>query len=85
MQGQMELYDELASNDESIRIKAAEGLVRKILEGQKTGNPEKGADLSYALNRLVKGLSSGRESARIGFSIALTEVISLEIFAYGSF
>lgn len=73
----MDLYDDLASNDESTRIKAAESLVNKILEGVKSGNPEKGTDLTYALNRLVKGLSSGRESARLGFSIALTEVGSL--------
>ena len=70
----MDLYDDLASNDEARRIKAAESLVNKILEGTKSATPEKGTDLTYALNRLVKGLSSGRESARLGFSIALTEV-----------
>jgi len=70
----MELYDDLASNEETVRIKAAEQLVTKILEGKNTGNAEKGTDLDYALNRLIKGLSSGRESARVGFSIALTEV-----------
>jgi hypothetical protein len=70
----MDLYDDLASNEEGRRIKAAEELVTKILEGQKSGNAEKGTDLTYALTRLVKGLSSGRESARLGFGIALTEV-----------
>lgn len=70
----MELYNELASNEEGRRIAAAEQLVKKILEGNKSGNAENGTELSYALNRLVKGLSSGRESARLGFSIALTEV-----------
>lgn len=70
----MDLYDDLASNDEEVRIKAAEALVNKILQGEKSGNPEKGTDLLYALKRLVKGLSSGRESARLGFSVALTEV-----------
>jgi len=72
----MDLYTDLSSNDESLRIKAAESLVNKILSSQKseTPNAEKGTDLTYALNRLVKGLSSGRESARLGFSIALTEV-----------
>jgi len=74
----MELYDELASNEEEKRIMAAEKLVNKILEDQKTGNPEKGTELTYAMNRLVKGLSSGRQSARIGFSIALTEVSWLQ-------
>jgi DNA polymerase phi len=70
----MELYEQLASNEENLRIKAAEELVRKVVNGGKTGHTEKGIDSEYALNRLVKGLSSGRESARLGFSIALTEV-----------
>ena len=70
----MELYDELVSNEEERRIAAAEQLVKKILEGNKSGSAEHGTELTYALNRLVKGLSSGRESARVGFSIALTEV-----------
>jgi DNA polymerase phi len=71
----MELYEQLASNEENVRIKAAEELVRKVVQGKKSGETEKGIDSEYALNRLVKGLSSGRESARLGFSIALTEVI----------
>jgi DNA polymerase phi len=76
----MEWYNELASNEEERRINAAGELVRSIVEGKRTGDPEKGADLEYSLNRLVKGLSSGRESARLGFSVALTEV-SLTPFA----
>ena len=75
----MELYKELASDEEPRRIKAAEELVRKVVEGNKSGNADNGAELSYALTRLVKGLASGRESARLGFSIALTEVRSLAI------
>jgi len=71
----MELYDELASNDEQRRATAAATLVKKIAEGHKSGNAEKGTDLTYALSRLLRGLSSGRESARLGFSIALTEVV----------
>ena len=70
----MELYDALVSNEEGCRIAAVEELVKKIVEGKKSGNAENGTELTYALNRLVKGLGSGRESARLGFSIALTEV-----------
>ena len=70
----MDLYDDLASNDDGRRIKAAEQLVTKVVQGEKSGIPEKGTDLTYALSRLVKGLSSGRESARLGFGMALTEV-----------
>jgi hypothetical protein len=72
----MELYEQLASNEEEERIKAAKQLVRRVVEGGKSGQVEKGVDSEYALNRLIKGLSSGRESARLGFSIALTEVSS---------
>jgi DNA polymerase phi len=72
----MELYKELASDEEARRIKAAEELVRKVVDGHKSGNADNGAELTYALTRLVKGLASGRESARLGFSIALTEVWS---------
>ena len=32
-------------------------------------------DLSYTLNRLVKGLASSRKAAREGFAMALTEII----------
>ena len=72
----MELYDELASNDENRRVAAAGALVNKILEGQRSESElERGVDLTYALGRLIKGLSSGRESARLGFSVALTEVL----------
>ena len=69
----MELYNELVSSEEERRIRAARELVSKIVDGERSGNAEKGVELTYALNRLVKGLSSGRESARLGFSIALTE------------
>lgn len=31
-------------------------------------------DVSYALRRLVRGLASARESSRLGFAVALTEV-----------
>ena len=31
-------------------------------------------DVSYAVRRLVRGLASPRESSRLGFAVALTEV-----------
>lgn len=33
-------------------------------------------DVSYSIRRLVRGLASPRESSRLGFSVALTEVCS---------
>jgi DNA polymerase phi len=31
-------------------------------------------DVSYSIRRLIRGLASPRESSRLGFSVALTEV-----------
>ncbi|KAF9218173.1 hypothetical protein BS17DRAFT_296846 [Gyrodon lividus] len=33
-------------------------------------------DVSYSIRRLIRGLASPRESSRIGFSVALTELLS---------
>lgn len=43
-------------------------------------------DVSYAIKRLTRGLGSRRESSRIGFSVALTEVLaSLPFFTVKAF
>lgn len=34
-------------------------------------------NLKYSLKRLIRGLASGRDDARLGFSMALTEVTSI--------
>ncbi len=31
-------------------------------------------DVSYSIRRLIRGLASPRESSRLGFAVALTEV-----------
>jgi DNA polymerase phi len=77
----MELYTELASNEHERRKNAAKELVGKIISARNLEKSEKGTDIPYALNRLIKGLASGRESARLGFSIALTEVVSVSSLA----
>ncbi len=69
----VEIYDDLANADEHIRLKAAEALLQKV-------SPESGLageKLNEILRRLVRGLCSGRKSARLGFSIALTEYLIL--------
>ncbi len=40
--------------------------------------------LKYSIKRLIRGLASGRDDARMGFSLALTEVMHLN-FPYGLF
>ena len=36
---------------------------------------ENAADVAYAIRRLIRGLASPRESSRLGFAVALTEVL----------
>ncbi|CCE86801.1 Piso0_005314 [Millerozyma farinosa CBS 7064] len=61
-------YFKLASEVPSERLEAASGLISDLTKENKK------EEWDYALNRLVKGLSSTRQSARVGFSMALTEV-----------
>lgn len=63
-------YWTLASDDPSQRIEAAEALIKGLLD---TGSE---SDWDYALNRLITGLSSTRGSARLGFSMALAEILN---------
>lgn len=69
------LYKPLGDNDEKTRLTAAKQLtteLSELLAGEKTDKAK--ADIEYALKRLTKGIASGRESARPGFAIVLTEV-----------
>lgn len=64
-------YYRLASNLPKERIQAASALLQEL----ETENSE--SDYKYALQRLISGLASNHDSARIGFSMCLTELISL--------
>ncbi|RPA79547.1 DNA polymerase V [Ascobolus immersus RN42] len=71
------LYKPLGSNDEKTRLEAAKSLVTELsakLNGEK--DEKSSNEVQYALKRLTRGLSSGRESSRIGFSLVLTEFLS---------
>lgn len=63
----IEIYEDLSNPDEDIRLKAAKNLILTI-------NSYTREQVHEILRRLVKGLCSGRKAARIGFSIALTEL-----------
>ncbi|KAL9582561.1 MAG: hypothetical protein Q9212_003222, partial [Teloschistes hypoglaucus] len=69
----VEIYEDLANEDENIRLKAAQALLLKC-------SPQNGqlpnGQLSEIIRRLIRGLCSGRKAARLGFSIALTELLS---------
>lgn len=68
----VETYEDLANENEEIRLKAAHALVSKLSPENAPTNEQ----VERALTRLIRGLSSGRKAARIGFSIALTEILS---------
>ncbi|KAK6464587.1 DNA polymerase [Scheffersomyces coipomensis] len=62
-------YYRLASEVPKERIEAATSLLSDLIEANSK------EDWEYALNRLLKGLITSRQSARFGFSMALTEVL----------
>jgi DNA polymerase phi len=66
------IYEKLASEDENDRIKGAETFFACLLEGEGTSE----LALWRVLERLCRGLSSGRNAARVGFSFVLTELIT---------
>lgn len=68
-----DFYYKLSSEIEAERLEVATGLLSALTEAD---NKE---DWDYALNRLVKGLTSSRQSARFGFSLALTELVRILI------
>lgn len=71
----LHLYKPLGDNDQGIRLEAATSLsayLLALLEGERSEKTK--SEVDYALGRLTKGLGSGRESARPGFAVVLTEV-----------
>ncbi|BCS23970.1 DNA-directed DNA polymerase POL5 [Aspergillus puulaauensis] len=74
----VEIYEDLASENDEVRLRAAQALVSQFTPDK---NPED-EQIQKTLQRLFRGLCSSRKAARIGFSIALTEVLS-QVFAAG--
>jgi len=65
------IYEDLAHENEEIRLKAAQLLLSSVAPDQ---NPTK-EELEKIFKRLFRGLCSGRKAARLGFSVALTELL----------
>ncbi|KAF3905988.1 hypothetical protein ABW21_db0203870 [Orbilia brochopaga] len=61
----------LSKDDENERIEAAKSL--SVLLRDTTKDREE--TVKYCLTRLIKGLASGNDSSRIGFSLALVELL----------
>ena len=72
----VEIYEDLASEKDDIRLKAAQALVSQFTPDKNPTDEQ----VQKTLQRLFRGLCSSRKAARIGFSIALTEVLS-QVFA----
>jgi hypothetical protein len=68
----VEIYEDLASEKDEIRLRAAQGLVSQFTPDKNPTDEQ----IKKTLQRLFRGLCSSRKAARIGFSIALTEVLT---------
>ena len=68
----VEIYEDLAHENEDIRIKAAQTLLSRLASEREASRTQLVTDV---LIRLIRGLCSGRRTARLGFSIALTEFL----------
>ncbi|KAK5990726.1 rDNA transcriptional regulator POL5-like protein [Cladobotryum mycophilum] len=66
------VYDLLGSEDENERIEAADCIVSGLLGGDGVSEPVLQRHLD---RRLFRGLSSGRNASRIGFSLVITEIL----------
>jgi DNA polymerase phi len=69
---ELELYNRLGSEDVSDRIEAADAIISGLLGGE--GVPEP-VLLRHLDKRLFRGLASGRNASRLGFSLVLTEIL----------
>ncbi|KAH0493944.1 hypothetical protein TgHK011_000584 [Trichoderma gracile] len=67
------LYELLGSEDENDRIEAADCIISGLLGGEGVAEPVLQRHLD---RRLFRGLSSGRNASRIGFSLVITEILS---------
>ncbi|KAK3329818.1 DNA polymerase phi-domain-containing protein [Apodospora peruviana] len=66
------LYELLGSEDPADRINAADAIISGLLGGE--GVPEP-VLLRHLEHRLFRGLASGRNASRLGFSLVLTEIL----------
>ena len=73
----LNLFWDLASDEATKRITSAENIIRHLREADSEGT-EYSPDVDYSLKRLIKGLSSSRESARLGFAACLAELLSFK-------
>lgn len=66
------LYELLGSEDENDRIEAADCIISSLLGDESVPEPVLQRHLD---RRLFRGLASGRNASRLGFSLVLTEIL----------
>lgn len=71
-----DIFYRLASDVSDERMKAAMMLVQELSAIDPLSDS---TEWKYVIDRLTKGLSSNRNSARVGFSLCISEVISLAL------
>ena len=71
------IFDELASDAESVRLQAALDLVQRCKNNNGVGKEPMFESARPICVRLIRGLCSNRKSARHGFFVALVEVFRL--------
>ncbi len=67
----IKVYEDLADDQENVRLAAAHTLLSKLYKPGDTSGDQTRA----ILTRLFRGLCSSRKSARLGFSVGLTELL----------
>jgi DNA polymerase phi len=68
----IEIYEDLANENEEIRLKAAHTLLSEFARPTSSTQQK----IKTILQRLFRGLCSSRKAARLGFSVALTEFLA---------
>ena len=67
----VEIYEDLSNENEEIRLKAAKALLERVSPKNNPSDDE----VQKIIRRLFRGLCSSRKASRLGFSVALTEIL----------
>lgn len=67
----MQCFWDLAADKAELRVESGSKLLTFLADGRDA------TYATYTLQRLIRGLCSPRDSARLGFSVALTQYLSL--------